>query len=164
MDFLYNPADKVNDSVFKIRKAHARLNVKDLQMMFDAMPFKSFKPSFSQNEIENCGRLQPTSDLVPKFDYQSLSFEGFNKTKAYLEQPTTNFATQFAPRLCFEVNMVGEALNVPLASKVKSKEDSVHMEMRCVLFDMASKSYCSSFYIMGVQPLLEQGLGKTQET
>lgn len=50
MKYLYttgmNKDDKQAESVFRIRKAHARLNVKDLQMMFDAMPL-SFKPSFS---------------------------------------------------------------------------------------------------------------------
>lgn len=49
MNFMYNPGEDpvVSEAVFKIRKAHKKINAKTLMMMFDAMP-TSFKPSFTQ--------------------------------------------------------------------------------------------------------------------
>lgn len=50
MNYIYNTGpekDKQNsDAVFRIRKAHAKINVRELQFMFDTLPL-SFKPSFS---------------------------------------------------------------------------------------------------------------------
>ncbi len=68
MDCIYNAENKKDkqshDAVFRIRKAHAKLNVKELQLIFDTLPL-SFKPSFSQVELEQRNRNTPCSKLMP---------------------------------------------------------------------------------------------------
>ena len=68
MDCIYNAENKKDkqshDAVFRIRKAHAKLNVKELQLIFDTLPL-SFKPSFSQVEFEQRNRNTPCSKLMP---------------------------------------------------------------------------------------------------
>jgi len=68
MNFIYNAENNKDkqsqDAVYRIRKAHARLNVKELQLIFGALPL-SFKPSFSQVELEQRNRNAPCSKLMP---------------------------------------------------------------------------------------------------
>jgi DUF438 domain-containing protein len=68
MDYIYNAENKKDkqslEAVFRIRKAHAKLNVKELQLIFDTLPF-SFKSSFSQVELEQRNRNTPCSKLIP---------------------------------------------------------------------------------------------------
>ena len=53
---------------------------------------------------------------------------------------------------------------MPLVRKVKSKEETPHIECRCVLFNNNTKSYLSSFYIVPLNPTISEELGRTHET
>lgn len=92
MHFIYDSSDDpvASDAVFKIRKAHAKINTKTLMMMFDAMP-NNFKPSFSQVQLEHRQKSQPASTLVPDFNYAALTFNEFARVKAFLEMPIPAF-------------------------------------------------------------------------
>lgn len=59
---------------------------------------------------------------------------------------------------------MGEAINVPLARPLKANEDLPHLELRCVLYDMSSNSYLSTFHIMGLTPVVSADLGKSLES
>ena len=121
-------------------------------MMFDCMPL-SFKPSFSQLEIEGRNKHTPASPLLPVFDFNSMMFNDFAKIRSYLEQRQETFIASFAPKFAFEVNLIGEAVNVPLIKKIKTPEENPHVELRCVLFDLDRQNYMSSFFIIGMEAI-----------
>ena len=73
---------------------------------------------------------------MPIFDFNSMTFNEFVKIRAYLDQRQQTFIASFAPKLAFEVTLIGEAVNVPLIRKIKTPEDNPHIELRCVLFDL----------------------------
>jgi len=60
--------------------------------------------------------------------------------------------------------LTGEAVNVPLVRKIKSKEETPHMNCRCVLFDANTKTYLSSFYIISLDPTISQDIGRTTDS
>ena len=59
------------------------------------------------------------------------------------------------------MTLTGEAVNVPLPNKIKNKEEITQMELRCVLFDMSTQTYLSSFFIQSLEPVQHPNLGKS---
>lgn len=73
------------------------------------------------------------------------------------------FCSQFEHNTCFEVSLK-DVINVPLARRLKAKEDLPHIELRAVLYDTSNNSYLSSFHIMGLTPVVPNELGKSVES
>ena len=79
--------------------------------------------------------------------YTDLERTKLLMSENYLQEP---FLAQFRPVVGVELNLTGEAMNVPLLKKFKdsSGKEMPHCEIRAVIFDSASKTYLSSFYII----------------
>ena len=92
-----------------------------------------------------------------------MRYADLEKTQQLLAEDylRETFIAQYKPELGIELNLTGEATNVPLLKKVKpgGGKDMPHCEIRAVIFDAASKTYLSSFYSIpaAAQPKKQQG-------
>ena len=62
--------------------------------MFDNIPL-SFKPSFSQVEMEKRNKNTPASQLLPVFDFSTMVFNDFSQIRAYLDQRSQTFIANY---------------------------------------------------------------------